>query len=66
MGLLLRTRKHKLVDFEGEMLYQRRDDDVPIFMLKPISEIREILNADVDEVERKTCPNPKATTLLMK
>lgn len=26
VGVLLRARKHGLVDFEGEMLFQRRDD----------------------------------------
>ena len=30
VGLLLRARKHGLVDFPGEMLYQRRDDHVVI------------------------------------
>lgn len=27
VGILLRARKHGLVDFEGEMLFQRRDDN---------------------------------------
>uniref|UniRef100_A0A915BAN5 Costars domain-containing protein n=1 Tax=Parascaris univalens TaxID=6257 RepID=A0A915BAN5_PARUN len=27
VGMLLRARKYKLVDFEGEMLYQGQDDD---------------------------------------
>ncbi|GBN48447.1 hypothetical protein AVEN_224266-1 [Araneus ventricosus] len=39
VGLLLRARKHGLVYFEGEMLYQRRDDNVIITLLKPIDEI---------------------------
>ena len=30
VGILLRARKHKLLDFDGEMLFQRRDDDVII------------------------------------
>ncbi|CAG7824846.1 unnamed protein product [Allacma fusca] len=30
VGLLLRARKHGLVDFPGEMLFQRRDDHVII------------------------------------
>ncbi|KAK6998571.1 actin-binding Rho-activating protein [Biomphalaria glabrata] len=30
VGMLLRARKQGLVTFEGEMLYQRRDDDVLI------------------------------------
>ncbi|XP_018577661.1 actin-binding Rho-activating protein isoform X2 [Anoplophora glabripennis] len=43
VGLLLRARKYKLVDFEGECLFQRRDDHVPIILSKPITEIRKIL-----------------------
>ena len=34
VGMLLRARKQKLVDFEGEMLFQRRDDDVIITLLR--------------------------------
>ncbi|KFV65555.1 Actin-binding Rho-activating protein, partial [Dryobates pubescens] len=34
VGILLRARKHGLVDFEGEMLWQGRDDDVVITLLK--------------------------------
>ncbi|CAF91859.1 unnamed protein product, partial [Tetraodon nigroviridis] len=30
VGILLRCRKHKMVDFEGEMLWQGRDDHVVI------------------------------------
>lgn len=66
VGLLLRARKHKFVDFEGEMLFQRRDDDVSIFMLKPIDEIKAILNAKIEEVRRSASPNPQPTSLLIK
>ena len=34
VGMLLRARKQGLVVFEGEMLYQRRDDDVLITCLR--------------------------------
>ncbi|NXG67983.1 ABRA protein, partial [Baryphthengus martii] len=34
VGILLRARKHGLVDFEGEMLWQGRDDNVVITLLK--------------------------------
>ncbi|NWU62931.1 ABRA protein, partial [Pterocles burchelli] len=34
VGILMRARKHGLVDFEGEMLWQGRDDDVVITLLK--------------------------------
>ena len=32
VGLLLRARKHGLVDFEGEMLFQHRDEGVMILL----------------------------------
>jgi hypothetical protein len=35
VGLLLRGRKHKMLTFEGEILFQRRDDMVPITLFKP-------------------------------
>ena len=34
VGLLVRARRHGLVDFPGEMLYQRQDDDVLITLFK--------------------------------
>ena len=34
VGMLLRARKQTLVDFEGEMLFQRRDDNVVITLLR--------------------------------
>lgn len=64
VGLLLRARKHKLVDFEGEMLFQRRDDEVPIFLVKPIQEIRSILEAKQEEFRRSVSPAPQPTTVL--
>ena len=33
VGMLLRARKQNLVHFDGEMLFQRRDDDVIITLL---------------------------------
>ncbi|XP_017768741.1 PREDICTED: actin-binding Rho-activating protein-like [Nicrophorus vespilloides] len=48
VGMLLRARKHKLVDFEGEVLFQRRDDHVPIILLKPIAEVRAIFREKID------------------
>lgn len=36
----MRARKHGLVHFESEMLFQRRDDDEIITLLKPIDQIR--------------------------
>lgn len=66
VGLLLRARKHKFVDFEGEMLFQRRDDNVPIFMLKTTEEIKQILDEKIDEVRRSASPNPQPTNILIK
>ncbi|KAK2709733.1 uncharacterized protein LOC136027227 isoform X2 [Artemia franciscana] len=40
VGLLMRARKHGLVEFEGEMLFQRRDDEVLITLTKSINAIR--------------------------
>ncbi|KAM3931796.1 actin-binding Rho-activating protein-like [Leptodactylus fuscus] len=34
VGILLRARKHGLLDFEGEMLWQGRDDHVVITLLE--------------------------------
>ena len=91
VGLLLRARKYKFVDFEGgmddlllnlvfllfylihfnfrlnriEMLFQRRDDNVPIFMLKTVDEIKQFLNGKIEEVRRSQSPNPQATSLLI-
>ncbi|CAG2163436.1 unnamed protein product [Oppiella nova] len=43
VGLLIRARKHRLIDFEGEMLYQGRDDNIVITLL------RELHEKDVEE-----------------
>ncbi|KAK3092842.1 hypothetical protein FSP39_007813 [Pinctada imbricata] len=34
VGMLMRARKQKLLDFTGEMLFQRRDDDVIIRLFR--------------------------------
>ncbi|XP_016939408.2 translation initiation factor IF-2 isoform X2 [Drosophila suzukii] len=66
VGILLRARKHKLVDFEGEMLYQRRDDNVPVFLLKPIKEIRSEMDAKIEDIKRAASPAPpQSTSVLM-
>lgn len=49
VGILLRARKYQLVDFEGEVLFQRQDDHVPIIMLKAIDEIRSILKSKMED-----------------
>ncbi|XP_046396711.1 actin-binding Rho-activating protein-like isoform X1 [Ischnura elegans] len=49
VGILLRGRKHQFLHFEGETLFQRRDDDKIIFLLKPIAEIREIFHSHKED-----------------
>lgn len=39
VGMLIRARKQGLVAFEGEMLFQRRDDNVLITLLKSPDEL---------------------------
>ena len=34
VGLLIRARKYKLVEFEGETLFQGRDDQTPVYLLR--------------------------------
>ena len=45
VGILLRARKYGLVDFEGECLFQRQDDDVIITLLYPSSKVKKMLDA---------------------
>ncbi|CAN7996168.1 unnamed protein product [Ixodes hexagonus] len=53
VGMLLRARKHGLVDFKGEMLFQRRDDDVVITLIKPLHELYEEMGYDKEVYERQ-------------
>ncbi|KAI4502683.1 hypothetical protein M0802_002595 [Mischocyttarus mexicanus] len=53
VGLLLRARKQGVVEFQGECLFQRRDDDVPIFLVKPIGEIREDFKRRIQEIAKE-------------
>ena len=43
VGILLRARKYGLVDFEGETLFQRRDDEVIISLLYPSAKVKKML-----------------------
>lgn len=65
VGLLLRARKHELIAFEGEVLFQRRDDNVPILLTKPIREIRDIMVGKQTEIRRSLSPNPQPTGQLL-
>jgi len=44
VGILLRAKKYGLVGFEPEILFQSRDDDEPVILIKPMQEIYEIFN----------------------
>jgi len=44
VGLLGKARKYGLLFFEGEMLYQVKDDNKPIMLLKPIETIKKELS----------------------
>lgn len=46
VGSLLRARKKGLIDFEGEILYQRRDDDVPVILVKSMEEVNRVFGYD--------------------
>ncbi|XGW17014.1 hypothetical protein V3C99_001998 [Haemonchus contortus] len=48
VGMLIRARKYGLVDFEGEMLYQKQDDEKIVTMMMPIAEIRTRMQASGD------------------
>jgi len=48
VGMLLRARKHGIVAFQGEMLYQRQDEKVPITLLKPLAQVREAYAQSMD------------------
>ncbi len=41
VGMMIRARKHGLIQFEGEILFQRRDDDVVVYLIKVPDQLRE-------------------------
>ena len=45
VGVLLRARKHGVVHFAGEMLFQGVHDNVPIVQLKSASEVQAMVDA---------------------
>ena len=51
VGMLLRARKQDLVSFEGEMLFQRRDDDVVIYLLKLPEELLQDMEIRKEELK---------------
>lgn len=55
VGLLLRARKYELLTFEGECLFQKFHDHVPITLLHTTKEIKEILKGKQDEIKQHGC-----------
>ena len=48
VGLLIRARKKELLTFDGEMLYQGKDDEQWIALTRSINSIREYFGRDGD------------------
>ena len=55
VGVLLRARKYGLVAFEGETLFQRRDDDVVITLLVPAAKARELAREGKEDFHWGKC-----------
>lgn len=51
VGILMRARRQGLVNFEGEMLYQRRDDHVLIRLLKMPDDLINEIEKQKDELK---------------
>jgi len=45
VGLLIRARKYKLVEFEGETLFQGRDNNTPVYLLRTIEQVKEVFKS---------------------
>ncbi|KAL4711018.1 hypothetical protein ACJJTC_017983 [Scirpophaga incertulas] len=58
VGILLRSRKHQLTFFEGEVLFQKRDDDVPIFLMQTMDDIRAYCDNKALQARRSVSPMP--------
>lgn len=54
VGMLMRARKQGLIDFQGEMLFQRRDDDVQIKLIKMPDELEIDIQKRAKELEQHT------------
>lgn len=53
VGLLMAAKKKGWVYFEPEILFQRRDDDVLIALLKPVSEIKKYVDEETKPVKQE-------------
>ena len=59
VGLLIRARKKDLLSFEGEMLYQGKDDEEWIMLTRSINSIREYFGRDGDIPGGGDCPEKR-------
>ena len=59
VGLLIRARKKDLLSFDGEMLYQGKDDDEWIQLTRSINSIREYFGRDGDIPGGGDCPEKR-------
>jgi hypothetical protein len=57
--MLMRARRQGLVEFPGEMLFQRRDDDVIIRLMKSPEQLEE----DVERRKTELREHPAARTV---
>ena len=48
----MRARRQNLVHFEGEMLFQRRDDDVQIVLLQMPEQLMEKVGMEKQELKK--------------
>ncbi len=46
------------------MLYQKYDDEIPIFLIKPFEEIKDILNRQIVAINQSLAKDPKPTSQL--
>jgi len=51
VGVLIRARKQGLIDFEGEMLYQRQDEMVPITLVQDYGYLEEKIERERAELK---------------
>ena len=59
VGLLIRARKKDLLSFDGEMLYQGKDDEEWIILTRSINSIREYFGRDGDIPGGGDCPEKR-------
>ena len=49
VGLLQRARRYQVVHFEGETLFQGRDDMTPVFLLMSLEEVSQVFREKDDQ-----------------